>query len=199
MKRSSGAAVLGILTGILAIALAVVVFMGGPEAITGPKATVTPTRGTARTAAADEAASSSVSAYAETASAYARALRVMDTGTRTSYNYYGGDAYSGIQQAGADTARNVKNLANINVEGFADLILTVDAASNRVTEAVAAHALSAEDKQAIGQAGSSARYGFSAVLLVMGLALISLSAARISENKRRDAYETQVLAQLRDL
>ena len=31
----------------------------------------------------------------------------MDTGTRTSYNYYGGDAYTGMQQAAAQAANNV--------------------------------------------------------------------------------------------
>ena len=40
------------------------------------------------------------------------------TGTYTSYAYYGGDAYTGIQQAAADTARNVKNLAEIVQSGF---------------------------------------------------------------------------------
>ena len=42
----------------------------------------------------------------------------MDTGTYTSYNYYGGDAYTGIQQAAADTARNVQSLARIVRTGF---------------------------------------------------------------------------------
>ncbi|MBR5345401.1 MAG: hypothetical protein IK127_06205 [Clostridia bacterium] len=42
----------------------------------------------------------------------------MDTGTQTSYEYYGGDAYTGIQQAAADTARNVQALAKIVKTGF---------------------------------------------------------------------------------
>ena len=42
----------------------------------------------------------------------------MATGTYTSYNYYGGDAYTGIQQAAADTARNVRDLALIVRSGF---------------------------------------------------------------------------------
>ena len=42
----------------------------------------------------------------------------MDTGTYTSYNYYGGDAYTGIQQAAADTARNVQALSRIVRTGF---------------------------------------------------------------------------------
>ena len=40
------------------------------------------------------------------------------TGTYTSYSFYGGDAYTGIQQAAADTARNVKTLAEIVLSGF---------------------------------------------------------------------------------
>ena len=42
----------------------------------------------------------------------------MSTGTRTSYDWYGGDAYTGIQQAAADTARNVSDLAKIVQVGF---------------------------------------------------------------------------------
>lgn len=42
----------------------------------------------------------------------------MDTGTYTKYNYYGGDAYTGIQQAAADTARNVQSLSQIVRSGF---------------------------------------------------------------------------------
>ena len=45
-------------------------------------------------------------------------LKEMETGTRTSYEYYGGDAYPGMQQAAADTARNVKTLSEIVKAGF---------------------------------------------------------------------------------
>ncbi len=46
------------------------------------------------------------------------------TGSHTSYNYYGGDAYTGIQQAGADTANNVQSLARITRAGFQGLSAT---------------------------------------------------------------------------
>ena len=42
----------------------------------------------------------------------------MDTGTFTSHKSYGGDAYTGIQQAAADTARNVTKLSQIVKAGF---------------------------------------------------------------------------------
>ncbi len=45
-------------------------------------------------------------------------LNGLSTGTYTSYNYYGGDAYTGIQQAVADTSRNVQALARIAKAGF---------------------------------------------------------------------------------
>ncbi len=48
-------------------------------------------------------------------------LSEMSTGTRTSYSWYGGDAYTGMQQASADTARNVKDLAEIVLAGFRGL------------------------------------------------------------------------------
>ncbi len=46
------------------------------------------------------------------------AVSGLPTGEHTSYSYYGGDAYTGIQQAAADTARNVKALAEIVLSGF---------------------------------------------------------------------------------
>ena len=48
-------------------------------------------------------------------------VKDMDTGTHTSYSYYGGDAYTGIQQAAADTSRNVQSLASIVKTGFQSL------------------------------------------------------------------------------
>ena len=45
-------------------------------------------------------------------------LKDMDTGTFTSYSYYGGDAYTGIQQAAADTSRNVRDLSALVKAGF---------------------------------------------------------------------------------
>ncbi len=91
----------------------------------------------------------------------------LDTGTRTSYSYYGGDAYTGIQQAAADTARNVKALGEIVKAGFRDM--------------------------REGNGDPSMRYGISALLAVTGLALIGAAVARLAENRSRAAFEQQVL------
>lgn len=48
-------------------------------------------------------------------------LSNMSTGTYTSYSFYGGDAYTGIQQASADAARNVKTQSDIIIAGFQQL------------------------------------------------------------------------------
>ena len=49
------------------------------------------------------------------------AVSGLPTGEHTSYSYYGGDAYTGIQQAGADAARNVKTLTEMAQAGFAGI------------------------------------------------------------------------------
>lgn len=46
-----------------------------------------------------------------------------DTGSRTSYVTYGGDAYTGIQQASADSSNNIKKLAEIEKFGFGSILL----------------------------------------------------------------------------
>lgn len=46
-----------------------------------------------------------------------------DTGSFESYESYGGDAYTGIQQAAAKTANNVQDLAAITKFGFATLLI----------------------------------------------------------------------------
>ena len=46
----------------------------------------------------------------------------MSTGAYPSYSYYGGDAYTGIQQASVDTARNVKTQSGILIAGFSRLV-----------------------------------------------------------------------------
>lgn len=46
-----------------------------------------------------------------------------DVGLPESYKSYGGDAYTGIQQAAAQTANNVFNLAEIVQTGFAFILL----------------------------------------------------------------------------
>ena len=40
-----------------------------------------------------------------------------------SKNYYGGDAYTGIQHAAAETGQNVRDLARINRFGFGSILL----------------------------------------------------------------------------
>lgn len=47
------------------------------------------------------------------------------TGTYTDYRSYGGDAYTGIQHAAADTARNVSRLAVLERDGFCAILLVM--------------------------------------------------------------------------
>lgn len=46
-----------------------------------------------------------------------------ETGSRESYSFYGGDAFTGIQQAGAQSANNVCDLAKITRFGFGSVLL----------------------------------------------------------------------------
>ena len=46
-----------------------------------------------------------------------------DSGNNEYNEYYGGDAYTGIQNAAAQTARNVKDLGNIVKVGFGSVLL----------------------------------------------------------------------------
>lgn len=46
-----------------------------------------------------------------------------DTGQYVSENYYGGDAYTGIQHAAAETGQNVRNLAKLTAKGFGSILL----------------------------------------------------------------------------
>lgn len=46
-----------------------------------------------------------------------------DTGTYVGWQFYGGDAYTGIQHASADTGQNVKDLAEICRFGFGSVLL----------------------------------------------------------------------------
>lgn len=44
-------------------------------------------------------------------------------GTYVLRNYYGGDAYTGIQHAAAETGENVRSMAKINRFGFGSVLL----------------------------------------------------------------------------
>ena len=48
----------------------------------------------------------------------------MNSGVNTGYEWYGGDAYTGIQQAGADAAANVKRLTEVVKLGFGLLFMS---------------------------------------------------------------------------
>ena len=48
---------------------------------------------------------------------------LLDTGDTERNQYYGGDAYSGIQNAAAQTARNLVALASITKVGFGSILL----------------------------------------------------------------------------
>lgn len=49
----------------------------------------------------------------------------MDAGSYESNEYYGGDAYTGIQQASAQAANNVQDLANITKRGFGFILMVM--------------------------------------------------------------------------
>lgn len=49
--------------------------------------------------------------------------RSQSKGNHTSYSWYGGDAYTGIQQAGADTANNVRYMNENLITGFFYVLL----------------------------------------------------------------------------
>lgn len=46
-----------------------------------------------------------------------------DDGNYVSYNYYGGDAFTGIQNAAADTGENVRTLTESVNYGFGSILL----------------------------------------------------------------------------
>ena len=99
----------------------------------------------------------------------------MDTGERTTYQYYGGDAYSGIQHASADAANNVTALAKIARTGFSNVGEGVkDIISNIRT------------------------CGF-ALLLVAGLGFISVSGYRLSKANADEQNGKELLALLNDI
>lgn len=57
------------------------------------------------------------------ATIFALALYGKDVGANEQYKSYGGDAYTGIQQAAAQTANNVFDLAEIVQNGLASILL----------------------------------------------------------------------------
>ena len=95
----------------------------------------------------------------------------MDTGTYAYHKSYGGDAYSGIQQAAADTANNVIALAKITRTGFQDL--------------------------SSGQGSRVNQLGYGFILLVMGLGLIAVSGMKMREATLTEAYRRDILDALR--
>lgn len=46
-----------------------------------------------------------------------------DTGHYVSKSYYGGDAYTGIQHAAAETGQNVQDLTKLTARGFGSILL----------------------------------------------------------------------------
>lgn len=89
-----------------------------------------------------------------------------ETGTRTAYSYYGGDAYTGIQQAAADTARNVKNQSATIVAGF----------------------------QGVMDMIPYVLFGFGGILLCMGLGMIAHFANQLAAEPKAVVVETKVEA-----
>ena len=97
----------------------------------------------------------------------------MDTGTRTSYNYYGGDAYTGIQQASADAARNVKTQSEIILSGFRSLPRIVYGS--------------------MPTGFNTDMTGYAAILLCMGLGMICHFGTKLSDNKAKANFEKKVI------
>lgn len=56
---------------------------------------------------------------------YAKAIRLLDVGEYVSNLAYGGDAYTGIQNAGAKTACNVQDLAILVRNGLSALLTVI--------------------------------------------------------------------------
>lgn len=52
-------------------------------------------------------------------------MNTMSTGVYTSHEIYGGDAYTGIQNAAADAANNISTLTEVAVVGFAFLLIAL--------------------------------------------------------------------------
>lgn len=101
------------------------------------------------------------------------AMDTMDTGTRTSYSYYGGDAYTGMQQASADTARNVKIQSEIIQSGFRSLPRIVYGS--------------------MPTGFNTDMTGYAAILLCLGLGMICHFGAKLSDNKAKASFEKQVI------
>lgn len=97
----------------------------------------------------------------------------MDTGTRTSYNYYGGDAYTGIQQASADAARNVKTQSEIILSGFRSLPRIVYGS--------------------MPTGFNTDMTGYAAILLCLGLGMICHFGTKLSDNKAKACFEQKVI------
>lgn len=169
MKRSKVVPVLGILSGVIAIVLAVIIY-------TGPSVSATEHAGH------------------EIPSGTFELMTDMDTGTRTSYSYYGGDAYTGIQQAAADTARNVVSLARINNKGFS----IISRGLSQISSDIRNSALAVIDEMHYIPVPDY-RLPFCAVLLVLGLGMIVSSLHALSEGSARTRYEADVLEALRNL
>jgi hypothetical protein len=103
----------------------------------------------------------------------------VDTGTYTSYNYYGGDAYTGIQQAAADTSRNVVTQTGVIAAGFRSLPRIVRGGAP------------------IGYSTNMMGYGM--ILLCLGLAMICYFANKWFELCKADAFEAKVVRALQTL
>ena len=144
MKKCKFPAILGMLAGVLAMIMALMMF--GAD-------------GVAELTYADTSVST---------------LGSMDTGVRTSYSYYGGDAYTGMQQASADTARNVKLQSEIILSGFKTLPSIAKA--NRVTGV------------------ATNMDGYASILLCLGLGMVAFFGYKLCEAGARASFETKVLA-----
>lgn len=104
------------------------------------------------------------------------AMDSMDTGTRTSYSYYGGDAYTGMQQASADAARNVKVQSEIILSGFRSLPRIVYGS--------------------MPTGFSTDMTGYAMIMLCMGLGMICYFGNKLCESCVKAKFEDQVMQAL---
>jgi len=91
-----------------------------------------------------------------------------DLGVYTSYEYYGGDAYTGIQQAAADTSQNVKTQTEMIRAGF----------------------------KSLPQLVPDYKPAFGAILLCLGLGMIFHFLNKVQEINAQNIFESRLLKAL---
>ena len=170
MKRSNLFPVLGILAGLVAVALAVVAFTA-PADTAAREAAAMP-----ESASSAPASAASPASVSPDASPYGDGIRPADS-----------------EAAGArrpDAAPGAVSVGQITELGFSSPIRLIGEFADRLISAFAGNGSAADGDAGGDRGGTDARgadrvirYGMSGVLLAMGVAMIILCAARIRRNK----------------